>query len=512
VFYDRYVENRNVDQNEFRGKSAKVSPIPVFDEIRDALPHPFWQGHEDEIACYWKAWALAFQHIKEPTGENGFVSNFLATCFNDYLFLWDSVFALVFGKYGRRVFNFQETLDNLYAKQHPDGFICRELAEEDGTDRFHRFDPSSTGPNILPWSEWESYQVTGDKLRLAQVFPVLLAYHQWLRAYRTWPDGTYWSSGWGAGLDNQPRLLKKAFRSGRESESSAFFHGHMTWVDSCLQAIFSARILLAMSEALGNADEAEMKDLQDEALSLTGALNGRCWDERTSYYYDIYSDGSLSSVKTISAYWALLADVVPSDRLSAFLAHLENPEEYNRPHRVPSMPADMEGYCPEGNYWCGGVWVFTNYMVLKGLTRVGYDALAHDIALNHLKNVTQVYRETGTIWENYAPEGAVRGTPAKPDFVGAGGITPIAILFEYILGLRAEEANAKLVWDVRRLEAHGVKNYPFGERGVLDLQCEERQSDDEEPRISVVSNIPIRLECRWNHGARSETRVVLPNR
>jgi hypothetical protein len=71
---------------------------------------------------------------------------------NSCLFMWDSCFILKGLRYGSRAFNFQRTLDNLYAKQHPDGFISREIQEWDGQDRFHRFDPASTGPNILAWS------------------------------------------------------------------------------------------------------------------------------------------------------------------------------------------------------------------------------------------------------------------------------------------------------------------------------------------------------------------------
>jgi hypothetical protein len=31
--------------------------------------------------------------------------------------------------------------------------------------------------------------------RLRKVFPVLLAYHKWLRKNRSWPDGSYFSCG-----------------------------------------------------------------------------------------------------------------------------------------------------------------------------------------------------------------------------------------------------------------------------------------------------------------------------
>ena len=94
------------------------------------------------------------------------MSNFIDTAFNDCLFMWDSAFILMFGKYANRIFNFQKTLDNLYAHQHPDGFICREICEKTGEDRFSRHDPSATGPEVLPWSEWEYFLNFGDRERL----------------------------------------------------------------------------------------------------------------------------------------------------------------------------------------------------------------------------------------------------------------------------------------------------------------------------------------------------------
>lgn len=186
-----YVENLLVKQNSFITAQPDFTPVPTFAASRHLLPQPTWQGHQDVIDCYWKAWELAFGHLGMPTAENGFVAPFIDSAFNGHLFLWDSVFTLMFGRYGSRAFDFQRTMDNMYAKQHPDGFICRQIDEADGQDAFHRHDPSSTGPNVFAWGEWEHYRNFADRERLARVFPVLLAYHQWMRDYRTWPDGTY---------------------------------------------------------------------------------------------------------------------------------------------------------------------------------------------------------------------------------------------------------------------------------------------------------------------------------
>ena len=55
-------------------------------------------------------------------------------------------------------------------------------------------------------AEWKLASLTGDVQRLAQVYPVLCGYHQWLQANRRLPDGTFWTTGLASGLDNAPSL------------------------------------------------------------------------------------------------------------------------------------------------------------------------------------------------------------------------------------------------------------------------------------------------------------------
>jgi hypothetical protein len=488
-----YVPNPLVAENVFLKMTPDAAFIPSFASARDLLPHPFWENHPTEIDCYWKAWQIAFGNLGRPTEQNAFIAPYIDTAFNGHLFMWDSIFILMFGRYGARVFDFQRTLDNLYAKQHPDGFICREIDIADGQDCFHRHDPSSTGPNALAWSEWEYYRNFGDRQRLARVFPVLLSYHQWMRDYRTWPDGTYWATGWAGGMDNQPRVPR--------GYSPGHSPAHQTWVDACMQAVLSARMLIRIANVLGRGDVAA--DLQEESARLSDEINLRMWDEETAFYYDLRRGELVKDVKTLGAYWALLADVVPPSRLERFLDHLENPREFNRPHRVPSMSADHPLYRPDGDYWRGGIWPSTQYMVLRGLTQCGADRLAHEIAMNHVGNVTRVFEQTGTLWENYAPESVEPGNPAKPDFVGWGGLGPIAGLFEYVFGLRPLAADNRLIWDIRLLDAHGVEHYPFGARGMLNLRCEQRSSGQEQPVVHIASNIPVQVQVQWKGGCES---------
>lgn len=494
-----YVPNPWVSENPYIGMHPDADAPPPRGE--EMLPDPYWEGGDAAIAAYRGAWRSALGKIKPATPENGFVADYADTAFDEGTFMWDSAFITMFWRYGSRAWNALGTLDNFYAKQHPDGFICRKISGLDGTDHFPRHDPNSTGPNVLPWAEWEAFRNSGDRVRLARVFPALAAYTRWMRRNRTWPDGSYWATGWASGMDDQPRradaFLGQPPPSG-EGFHRNFDHGHMTWVDACFQALLANRLVHRMACVLGVEHLAA--EFSAEAERLAAWCDSHLWDEQTAFFHDRMRDGGLANhLKSVGAYWALLADGVRPERLGRFVAHLADPRAFARPHRVPSLSADSAGYEELGGYWCGAVWAPTNYMVLRGLDAIGETALAFDIALNHVENVAAGFAETGTFHENYAPERIGLGCH-RPDFVGWTGLAPITVLFEYVFGLRPQSETGGLLWDVRLTGAHGVRKFPVGTSGVADFHCKARRSPDQEPDIRVESDVPIELEVRWASG------------
>ncbi|MFZ9034513.1 MAG: MGH1-like glycoside hydrolase domain-containing protein [Francisellaceae bacterium] len=490
MYKNTYIHNALVSENHFLRKPFTTQALPVYDEIKDKLPQPYWQGHEAVIACYWKSWELAFSHLKRPTPDNGFVENYIDTAYNGNIFMWDSTFMTLFGLYGRRCFDFQKTLDNFYAKQHADGFICREISAQTGQDLFHRFDPVSTGPNIMLMSEWQYYRQTGDVKRLESIYPVMVAYHQWLKHYRSWPNGLYFASGWATGMDNQPRLPADYHPN--------FSHGHMIWLDTNLQQVLSGRLLFAIGEVLERWQEIE--PIIDETAYLSDYINDHLYSDKTGFYHDADRHGRLNEeVLSIGAYWGLLADVYPTDRKGRLYDYLKDEKTFNRPHRIPSLNASHAKYQPLGRYWQGGVWAPTNYMVLKGLEQNNEHKLAFDIALNHLQNVTEVFIETGTLWENYAPEAIIAAKPAKPDFVGWTGLASINNLFEFVFGLKPQADQNKLIWHIQlEGEDFGVKNYPFGSDNRIDLHCDNRTGV---PTLTITAEKPVDIEIHYQGGS-----------
>lgn len=488
-YFRTYINNSFFKENVFVKDIYSETELPDFTKIMNELPEPIWEDNKPAIDCYYKAWEIAFKNIKKPSIENGFTQNYIFPTFNGNIYMWDTVFMLMFGLYCTNIFPLQKSLNNFYSKQHSDGFICREITEE-GEDVFHRYDPSSTGPNLLAWSEWNYYNVTGDIDRLNKVFPVLAGYHRWLKNFRTWQDGSYYSSGWGCGMDNQPRI--------KQEYQFEFFHGFMSWIDITLQQLLSANLLVKISRVLNRKKDG--KEFAEEAEKLFYLVNQKMWNDEKQFYFDKYADGSLSNVMSIGSFWALLADAVPKDKQQGFINHLRDINTFNRPHRIPTLAFNAIGYKKTGGYWCGGVWSPTNYMVLKGLDHIEEYKLVHEIGKNHFENVLEVYKNTGTLFENYAPEQITKGDTAVKDFVGWTGISAINVLFEFVFGIKPNVPKNQIVWNINLTSRHGIRNYPFSNGNRIDLICEERKNEEIEPEVQIKSNISFTLKLLWKNG------------
>lgn len=260
-----------------------------------------------------------------------------------------------------------------------------------------------------------------------------------------------------------------------------YSHGHMIWLDACLQQIMTANILLEMGFYLERWQEIE--EFEDEIKMLSAYIDENMWDEKSEFLYDQYADGSLSTMKGIIPYWALHTDVLNKPKLDKIVKELENPHTFNRPHRVPSLAADNPKYNENGRYWQGGVWPGATYMIISGLDKKGYIKEAKEIAFNHYQNVFEVYKNTGTFFEYYAPEGAEPGFMARKEFVGWTGLPPIAVFIEYILGIRSDYSENTIVWDITQLEAHCINNYPFGPDGIVEMLVKKRTTEDQPPSL-----------------------------
>jgi hypothetical protein len=431
--------------NVFASKKYVPSALPPFEQAKSKLPEPILQIHPEWVQLYWKAWELAFHHLKQPEPGSGFVSNFVDPAFNANTFQWDTCFMVLFAHYAEPTFHAIGSLDNFYAKQHDDGYICREISRKTGQDfAFHGLE-NTINPPLFSWVEWQNFLLTGDQSRFESVLPRLVKYYSWLKANRRRPDGLYWNTGLGAGEDDLVR------------NSTTY-----SWLDMSAQQVQNAYYISLIAHMLKDTDTESY--FKAEAVDLSNIVNLKMWDPKIGFYYDLKQDGSKTGIKTVLGFWPLLAHIASTSQAKTLVSHLLDPNEFLRPDAVPALAANEPGYTADGQYWNGAVWAPTNYMVVKGLQDYGFEDEAEKIAAIYLANMAKSLKDSGTIWENYAPEFA-EGHGVR-DMVGWSGLGPISMLIENIIGVRTSAANNQITWRIRLKGENGVKNLTMGSTHV----------------------------------------------
>ncbi len=477
----------------FAKKDYVPAELPKFAESRELIPEPVLDDNPDYLEMYWKCWELAFTHMRKPDASNGFVSNYLDEAFNPNIFQWDTIFMVMFARYGNHIFPAIDSLDNFYCKQHNNGFICREIWETTGNDHHSEKSPEAINPPLFSWAEMENFRVTGDKTRLEIVLPVLVKYVEWLETGRKKPEavhGLYWSNSLGSGMDNTPR-----------SGSG--------WVDMSAQMVIQYNDLAAICEYLGKVQEAQQ--FRNRANDIALRINQWMWSEEDGLYYDVDDKGQQVKWKTVGCFWPLLAGITTKEQEARLIANLKDPDTFWRKNVFPSLAADQQYYDPTGGYWRGGVWPPTTYAIIRGLTSRGYEEFAIEATRRHLDSMYEVYKQTGTVWELYAPDMDRLGSgnagekgehQARPDFVGWTGCGPIALLIENVIGLRPDGVDNKLTWNLTRTDRHGIKKLRFG-KVTADLICQKRNDDKSAPVISISTDQEFVLTVIWSGGIKN---------
>lgn len=365
------------------------------------------------------------------------------------LFLWDTAFTAMWGKYHMDELPVERSLDNFYKLQDDDGFISRQYLNT-GESKWSKEHPISFAPPILSWAEIDIYKISGNKNRLAKVYPHLKKHHNFcMNNFRT-DNGLFFSDHYGCGMDNLPRMpydliddktgiLLERHHIHRSVDdnyamqlmSSPYFRWNIqgSWIDTSAQMAFNALCLKKIAEILGiNKDIVIFKK---EHKNIANKINEKCWNNEHQFYFDL-AFGKQVPRFHIGSFWTLIAQVVPKERLTGYVAHLEDKNKFNRTVPIPTLAADDPDYNKNGGYWRGSVWAPTNYMVLHGLKENGFDDLAKSIAQKYYNAVSKVFEDTGTLWENYSPEKAAPGNLSQRDFCGWTGLASVAVYNEFI--------------------------------------------------------------------------------
>lgn len=277
---------------------------------------------------------------------------------------------------------------------------------------------------------------------LREVFPKIRAWHQWLHTARD-IDGTGLPClihPWESGTDNSPRWLA-VLDAITPHDVPAYTRRDMThvqpdqrprtrdyerfvflidrgrrvqWQDASLlqthpflvQDVMFCSILHRADRdlcALGGEIGADTTDIERWIARTEAVFDGRFWNQAQGLYldYDVRA-GAYIPVNTCATFAPLYAELAsPAQAQRLVHEHYNNPREYapgeDTKYRVPSTSKSEPAYAPR-RYWCGPVWMMTNWLTLYGLKENGFAALADELLDQSLRLL-----ETQGIREYYDP-------------------------------------------------------------------------------------------------------------
>lgn len=487
--------------------TSQPRDVPAYADIKGQLPTIVFDDRPDLVILHRVAWQTAFKHIERPTlAETGHVlaRTYIDAAFSDNIFQWDTCFIMDFAKYGHGAFPFIESLDNFYALQRDDGFICREFRKADAQPVMYPTDRDSVNPPIFAWAELQYARLSGDRARLAIVLPVLQRYADWLEANRSIAvtrDGSqytlYWNTPFGSGMDNTPETGD-------------------AWVSMSAQM---AQMYESLATIATLAEKPQVSaDFTARRERIIAAINAVLWDEASGMYFNALADGTLQKQRTIGCFWPLWAGAVPADRAPRVRAVLLDAKQFNTPVPFATLSQQHEKFDEWGGYWLGASWAPTTHMALAGLARVDARLDAYSAAYRYIDAIGHVYGQTGTIWENYAPRHLSfggspvepqPGQPAKREFVGWSGLGPITMLIENVIGLEPDAIANRVTWHLHRTDRVGVQGLQLG-KVRLSLVAQPRETLSDEAVIDVESDGEFELVIRVE--GRVLTQQIAPGR
>ncbi len=460
---------------------------------RDKLPRPVLEGHEDWIDLYYRAWELAFRNV-EYLNKPGWKD--IMTCMPGVgiTWQWDSCIMTFITNYSNGTLNALNNLDNLYMlRRESDGFMSMAYVIETGEPAYGE----RINPPLMAWAEWEHYLVSGDSSRFGEVFPALEGIYSFIENKRKRDTcGLYWFEDPGSsGMDNSPR--------------GGYFAKHLDGSDVChvdlaCQQALSADRISRICDVLGLPDKAAF--YRSEKARINALINYYHWSDRTGWYFDFFARDErgtkvkLINSKTAAAFWALLGGAADGERRSRMKDHMFDPGEFFTKIPFASLSADDPNYDRTGGYWLGGVWPPTNFAAVRGLCETGMRELARTAVVRMLEGMSAVARDPafGGIWECYAPEEHRPATTedgglVRSEFVGWGGLAPVTMLIENVIGLRFDSSSNTVTFSLDGREKCGLENMVFSNNRI-SVKCTEYQSFRDQTVIETEAEKPFTLK------------------
>jgi neutral trehalase len=150
------------------------------------------------------------------------------------------------------------------------------------------------------------------------------------------------------------------------------------------------------------------------------------------------------------------------------LAHLKNPDTFGTPHPFPTVAADEPSFDENGNGYCGSVFPYLNFMVIKAWRNILRTTWPGIRAIRHMYYMLDTLHPDdntrGNVWEAYKPmrDGAATwdGDDSLPRAMHLPwlGLSTVALMIENIIGCTSACREKPLTGSFRPWEAMGIEN------------------------------------------------------
>lgn len=167
-------------------------------------------------------------------------------------------------------------------------------------------------------------------------------------------------------FSTQRRLRRKNYEIDRVLSHSLF----------AIEDINFNCIFVRANQHLRDVAHTIKKDLPEELLASmkkTQTALEQLWDPYANQYFSReFVSHRLLKVGSIGTLMPLYAGTITKERAGQLVKLLEDPHQFGATCPVPSVQLNSEWFDPIG-YWQGPTWVNTNWLIIEGLRRYGFD-------------------------------------------------------------------------------------------------------------------------------------------
>lgn len=264
-----------------------------------------------------------------------------------------------------------------------------------------------TKPPLAAWSVWQVYLQSHDKKFLQEMYPKLVAYHEWWYKNRDHDqnglceygstDGTRIAAAWESGMDNAVRFDSAVMVKNNDHAWSL----NQESVDLNAYLYAEKLFLSKIAGAVGN-DKDEMQ-WKHQAAELKPEINRRFYDDKAGYYFDRLIDKSaFINAEGPEGWIPLWAQIATEEEAAGVAKIMGDGKKFNTEVPLPTLEADHSKFNPKKGYWRGPVWLDQFYFGIVGLRNYGYRKLADEMVNKLFKNAEGMLVDF-PVHENYHP-------------------------------------------------------------------------------------------------------------